>query len=189
MTGLPDKIKKFSADHPDIYQFIKDLIFSIAVVAVIALALYVYAGVWTPVVSVNGTSMLDHMHAGDLVLVQGLNRGAVHTYEIMVNTSYQMFGEYGDVIVYNPYGNKDQPMVIHRAIRWVNETEPMWPGGLSAPWSGYITLGDNNNNITDQQSNICYLQPVKPEWVHGIARFKVPYLGYLRSLLAGLLHI
>jgi len=183
VTGPLDKIKQFFAAHPDVYQFIKDLLFSIIVGAVIALALYVYAGVWTPVVSVNGTSMLDHMHAGDLVLVQGLNRGAVQTYEMMLNTSYLMFGEYGDVIVYYPYGKEDQPMVIHRAIRWVNESEPMWPGGPASPASGYITLGDNNHGVLDQQSNICYLQPVRPEWVHGIARYKVPYLGYLRSLI------
>lgn len=183
MTGPLDKIKQFFAAHPDIYQFTKDLLFSVMVVAVIALALYVYAGVWTPVVSVNGTSMLDHMHAGDLVLVQGLNRGAVQTYDMMLNTSYLMFGEYGDVIVYYPYGKEDQPMVIHRAIRWVNESEPMWPGGPAAPAAGYITLGDNNHGVLDQQSNICYRQPVRPEWIHGIARYKVPYLGYLRSLI------
>jgi signal peptidase I len=189
MAGPMDDIKRFFSAHPDLYQFMKDLAFSLAFVAVIALALYLYAGTWSPVVSVDGTSMLDHMHAGDLVLVQGLDRGAVKTYEESVNTSYVQYGEPGDVIVYYPYGRTDLPMVIHRAIRWVNESEPMWPGGLPAPASGYITLGDNNRNITDQESNICYLQPVRPEWVHGIARIKVPYLGYLRSLLSGVLHI
>ncbi len=189
MPGPIDDIKRFFATHPDLYQFLKDLVFSLAFVGAIALALYLYAGTWSPVVSVDGTSMLDHMHAGDLVLVQGLDRGAVKTYDESANTSYWQFGEPGDVIVYYPNGNRNQPMVIHRAIRWVNESEPMWPGGLPAPASGYITLGDNNRNITDQESNICYLQPVRPEWVHGIARFKVPYLGYLRSMLAGMLHI
>ena len=189
MSGPMDDIKRFFTAHPDLYQFLKDLVFSLTFVAVIALALYLYAGTWSPVVSVDGTSMLDHMHAGDLVLVQGLDRGAVKTYDDSINTSYVQYGEPGDVIVYYPYGRRDLPMVIHRAIRWVNESEPMWPGGLAAPASGYITLGDNNRNITDQESNICYLQPVRPEWIHGIARFKVPYLGYLRSLLSGILHI
>ncbi|OPY28924.1 MAG: hypothetical protein A4E28_01196 [Methanocella sp. PtaU1.Bin125] len=183
MTAPLEKMKQYFSAHPEVYQLIKDLIFSIIVVAVIALALYVYAGVWTPVVAVDGTSMLDHMHEGDLVLVQGLNRGAVRTCEAMINTSYLMFGDYGDVIVYYPYGNRDRPMVIHRAIRWVNESEPMWPGGPAAPASGYITLGDNNGGILDQQSDICLMQPVRPEWIHGIARYKVPYLGYLRSLI------
>lgn len=189
MSGSIDDIKRFFAAHPDLYQFVKDLAFSLAFIAAIALALYLYAGTWSPVVSVDGVSMQDHMHAGDLVLVQGLSRGDVKTYEESVITGYRQFGDHGDVIVYYPMGDRSQPMVIHRAIRWVNESEPMWPGGLPAPASGYITLGDNNNNITDQESNICYLQPVRPEWIHGIARFKVPYLGYLRSMLAGLLHI
>jgi len=189
MSGPLDNIRQFFKAHPDLYQFLKDLVFSLVFVAVIALALYLYAGTWSPVVSVDGTSMLDHMHAGDLVLVQGLDRGAVKTYEESVNTSYVQFEEPGDVIVYYPYGDRSQPMVIHRAIRWVNKSEPMWPNGPPAPVSGYITLGDNNHNVTDQESNICYLQPARPEWIHGIARYKVPYLGYLRSLLSGFLHI
>jgi signal peptidase len=184
-----DVLRQFFTAHPDLYQFLKDLVFSVSFVVVVALALYVYAGTWSPVVSVDGVSMLDNMHAGDLVLVQGLNRGEVKTFEDSVDTGYWQYGEPGDVIVYYPFGDRSQPMVIHRAIRWVNESEPMWPGGQPAPASGYITLGDNNNNITDQQSNICYLEPVRPEWVHGVARFKVPYLGYLRSLLSGVLHI
>ncbi len=183
MAGPIDSLKQFFSAHPGIYQFIKDLAFSLAVVAIIALLLFLYAGVWTPIVSVNGTSMLNNMHAGDLVLVQGLNRAAVHTCEASVNDSYRMFGGYGDVIVYYPYGKTSEPMVIHRVIRWVNESEPMWPGGPLATASGYITLGDNNHGVLDQQSNICYLQPVRPEWVHGIAKYKVPFLGYLRSLI------
>ena len=189
MSDPIDGIKRFFTAHPELYQFLKDLAFSLAVVGAIALALYLYAGTWSPVVSVDGTSMLDHMHAGDLVLVQGLDRTTVRTYDEAYNTSYVQFGEYGDVIVYYPNGDRSQPMVIHRAMYWVNRSEPMWPGGPPAPASGYITLGDNNHNITDQQSNICYLQPARPEWVHGIARFKVPYLGYLRSLLSSILHI
>ena len=141
MSGPMDDIKRFFSAHPDLYQFLKDLVFSLTFVAVIALALYLYAGTWSPVVSVDGTSMLDHMHAGDLVLVQGLDRGPVKTYEDSINTSYAQYGEPGDVIVYYPYGRRDLPMVIHRAIRWVNQSEPMWPDGPVAPASGYITLG------------------------------------------------
>ena len=189
MSGPLDALKKLTVAHPELYQFAKDLAFSLAVVAAIAIVLYLYAGTWSPVVSVDGTSMLPHMHAGDLVLVQGLDRGPIRTYDAFFNTSYQQFGEYGDVIVYYPGGDTAYPMVIHRAIRWVNASEPMWPGGPAAPWSGYITLGDNNHGILDQESNICYLQPVRTDWIHGIARYKVPYLGYLRSLLANILHI
>jgi len=30
---------------------------------------------------------------------------------------------------------------------------------------------------------ICYGEPVRKDWILGIARFKLPYLGYLRSLV------
>jgi signal peptidase len=183
LSGALDELKKFLGSHPGLYQFMKDIAFSLAVVAVIALALYAYAGTWPPVVSVNGYSMLPNMHGGDLVLVQGMGRADVMTYEESVATEYRQYSDYGDVIVYNPYGDRTKPMVIHRAIRWVNKSEPMWPGGPAAPESGYVTRGDNNNGVVDQASNICYLQPVRPEWVHGVSRFKVPYLGYLRSLI------
>jgi signal peptidase len=95
-----------------------------------------------------------------------------------------MYGEPGDVIVYKPFGDSAKALVIHRAIRWVNQSEPMWDGGPPAPASGYITLGDNNRGVFDQMApTICYGEPVRKEWILGIARFKLPYLGFLRSLV------
>ena len=117
MSDPVDLIKQYFKANPDLYQLARDIVFSLSLVAMIALALYLYAGVWTPVVSVDGTSMLDHMHAGDLVLVQGLDRTTVQTYLASANTSYRTFGEYGDVLVYYPYGDKTRPMVIHRATK------------------------------------------------------------------------
>jgi signal peptidase len=184
MVKVPGFIKNFEKSHPDIYGFIKDVIFSLAVVAVVAIALYLYAGMWPPMVSVNGVSMLPHLETGDLIFIQGLDRGNVSTYDSSVNTSYSTFGEPGNVIVYEPYGNPSLPLVIHRAMYWVNQGDPMWAGGPPAPWGGYITLGDNNKGIYDQEAySICYEQPVKPSWILGIARYKVPYLGYLRSII------
>ena len=150
---------------------------------IVAGGLYLYSGVWTPIVSVDGTSMLEHMHEGDLVLIQGLDRTTVNTNRASADTGYRTFGEYGDVIVYYPYGDTSRNMVIHRAMYWVNESEPMWPRGPAAPWSGYITLGDNNSGNLDQATDICLAEPVKPEWVHGVAKYSVPFLGYLRSLI------
>jgi signal peptidase len=135
-------------------------------------------------VSVNGISMQPHMENGDLVFIQGLDRGDIQTAEASQNTSYQMYQGYGDVIVYEPYGDSTRQLVIHRAIRYVEKGEPMWEGGPPAPEAGYITLGDNNNGVYDQMApSICYGEPVRKEWILGIARFKVPYLGYLRSLV------
>jgi signal peptidase len=183
MAKLSDILKTFKAQHPDIYGFVSDLVFSVAIVAVIAAALYLYAGMWPPMVSVNGISMQPHMEGGDLVFIQGLDRGDIRTSEASQNTSYQMYQGYGDVIVYRPYGDPTRALVIHRAIRYVEKGDPMWEGGPPAPEAGYITLGDNNGGRYDQDSEICYGEPVRKDWILGIARFKVPYLGYLRSLV------
>lgn len=184
MVKTPDFLKDFAEKHPGVYGFIQDIAFSLAVVAVIALVLYAYAGMWPPMVSVNGISMYPNMENGDLVFIQGLSRGDIQTYENSTATDYKMYNDYGDVIVYKPYGDDARPLVIHRAIRYVEQGEPMWPGGPAAPWAGYITLGDNNHGVYDQMApSICYEQPVKKEWILGISRFKIPYLGYLRSLV------
>ncbi|MCD1295388.1 S26 family signal peptidase [Methanocella sp. CWC-04] len=184
MVKIPEPIKGFFTKHPGLYDFLKDLAFSLAVVAVIGAVLYIYAGIWPPMVSVDGISMLPNMDNGDLVFIQGLNRGGVMTYEESLSTGYKAYGDYGDVIVYKPYGDPSMPLVIHRAIKWVNESETYHPGLPPAQGSGYITRGDNNNGVYDQATNICYGEPVREEWILGIARFKIPYLGYLRSMIS-----
>jgi signal peptidase len=184
MVKTPKFLEDFASRYPGIYGFLQDIAFSLAVVGVIALALYLYAGMWPPMVSVNGVSMLPNMENGDLVFIQGLSRGDIQTYENSTSSGYKMYSSFGDVIVYKPYGDNSRDLVIHRAIRWVNQGEPMWDGGPAAPSSGYITLGDNNHGVLDQMApSICYEQPVKKEWILGISRFKLPYLGYLRSLV------
>lgn len=174
--------KGFPEKHPGTWSLIKDLAFSLAVLAIVMAALYVYAGVWPPMVSVTSYSMIPHMDRGDIVFIQGPDRGDIRTYEGQESVGYAMFGETGDVIVYRPYGHTNVTPVIHRAIRFVNESEPMWHNGPPAPHAGYITMGDANP-YCDQMEDICRGQPVKKEWVIGVARYGVPYLGYVRSLL------
>lgn len=190
MAGLKDRIKKFKTDHPDIYGFLQDLVFSLAVVAVIALVLYAYSGTWPPEAAVIGKSMLPHLQPGDLVLLQSIERSPVHTYDESNATGYQTYEEYGDVIVYYPHGDTSSAMVIHRAIRWVNKSEPMYVNQygepVPAPHEGYITLGDNNHGIYDQAGSVSYNDPVKPEWIHGVVKFRVPYLGYLKAAFPNL---
>jgi len=188
MAKTPEFLKAFAEKYPGVYGFLQDLAFSLAVVAVIAAALYLYAGMWPPMVSVNGISMYPNMENGDLVFIQGLNKGDVQTFENSTSTGYIMYNNYGDVIVYQPYGDRSRDYVIHRAIRWVNKGEVMYTDSMGvehiAPESGYMTLGDNNGGIYDQMApTICYDQPVRKQWVMGISRFKLPYLGYLRSII------
>jgi signal peptidase len=163
-------------------ELLKDILFSVAVVFVMAGAIFAYAGTWPPFVTVDGQSMLPNMRQNDLVVIKGLDRAAVATYNVSLDDGYRMFNEYGDVIVYRPFGDANRTPVIHRAMYFVDEGQPMWPGGPPAPHSGYITQGDNNF-LYDQSSGISQNQPVKPEWIIGVAEFRIPYLGWLRSVL------
>ncbi len=70
---------------------------------------------------------------------------------------------------------------------YVETGEPMWDGGPAAPHAGYITKGDNKvtNKQYDQQG-ICR-EPVREEWVIGVARFRLPYAGHVRLVVADVL--
>ncbi|MGC8913082.1 MAG: hypothetical protein ACP5JR_05065 [Thermoplasmata archaeon] len=64
-------------------------------------------------------------------------------------------------------------------------------GILSNPPSrhdGYITLGDNNRGSIDQ-TNLLYrdelVQPVKFEWIVGVARGELPWFGALKLIFTG----
>ncbi len=163
-------------------ELLKDILFALAVVLVMAGTLFVYAGTWPPFVTVDGQSMLPNMRPNDLVIIKGPDRVSVVTYNQSLIGGQRMFNDYGDVIVYRPFGDASRTPVIHRAMYFVNEGEPMWEGGPPAPHSGYITQGDNNF-LYDQSSGISQNQPVKPEWIIGIAEVRIPYLGGLRSLV------
>lgn len=164
-------------------EILRDIAFAIVILIVIFGGLYVYTGGWPPLVSITSESMSPNLGKGDLVLIQALSRGDVRTYEGPESLNYTSFGKAGDVIVYRPGGNKNATPIIHRAIRYVNRSEPMWHNGPAAPWAGYITLGDNNGGIYDQMSGISFSSPVKKEWVIGIARYRIPFVGYIRSIV------
>ena len=159
-----------------------DIVLAVALIALVCGALYAYAGVWPPLVSVGGTSMYPNLKNGDLVILRGLDRVGVVTGSEAINSSYEKLGGYGDVIVYSPMGNRSITPVIHRAMYYVKAGQPMWPGGPTAPWDGYITLGDNNF-LYDQSSSISPDSPVRPSWILGVPQMRVPFLGMVRSLL------
>jgi signal peptidase len=179
MSGLPGRTSRFSGKARGL---LKDLAFTIAIVLLLTGTLYIYAGVWPPLVSVDGTSMYPNLKSGDLVILRGLDRVNLTTKDIAIGEGYKKFNGYGDVIVYDPMGDRSKVPVIHRAAYWVEEGQPMWPNGPPAPWSGYITLGDNNY-FYDQSSSISPDAPVKPEWVLGVSQLKIPYLGMLRTII------
>ena len=116
---------------------------------------------------VESGSMYPNLRPLDVVTIEDISTTKVITWEEGKKIGYTSFNDSGDVICYRPYGkeplssidiadhlasgvpyppDKATP-VIHRAMRWVDEGEPMWDGGPAAPFAGYITKGDNNSEI------------------------------------------
>ncbi len=156
-------------------ELARDLAFATTVVFLIIGVAYLLAGTWPIMVGVESGSMMPHIYKGDIIFLQGVSRTSITTYQAGTVSNYTSFGDYGDVIVYRPKGNPDVTPIIHRAICWVDVGDPM-PNNSPAPHAGFITKGDHNDGY-DQPG---LTGPVKPDWVVGVARLRVPYLGYIR---------
>lgn len=186
-------------DHPWI-RVIREMVSSVVVVVMVGLILFAISGIWPPMVAVESGSMEPHMQRGDLVFVMAPNRfppeaatgsTGIVTYRNGIRSDYTKFGDYGDVIVYRPNGMNSTP-IIHRARFWVNASENWYdkadaravPGSscseipnCPAPHAGFITKGDANP-LYDQTSGIS--GPVRPAWIKGTAKVRIPFLGYVR---------
>jgi len=160
----------------------KDLLSVAAVLITFMVLSKLIFGLWTPMVAVESGSMEPHMQIGDIIFVKSIDKVKIITNEEGNNSGYTSFENYGDVILYRPYGFEDVTPIIHRAMYRVEAGEPMWKGGPLAPHSGYITKGDNvvTNQYFDQEGQISYNTPVKDEWIIGAAQYRIPYLGHIR---------
>lgn len=178
------KIKELlNKQEPWYFAFLRDFILSLLIIGIILGAIYLYSGVWPPLVAVESGSMEPHIDIGDVVFI--VNSEEITTYRECQNDGKNTFGAPGEVIIYKTPSNKEPP-IIHRAMYWVEKGEPMWENGPLAPHSGYITKGDNNE-IYDQKSyGIAYHNPIKKEWIIGKAKYRIPFLGKLRLLIDGL---
>ncbi|MDW7727635.1 MAG: signal peptidase I [Candidatus Methanoperedens sp.] len=177
--NLKEKLVNFNKSDNFWVALLRDVIFVVAVVVIFSSVSHIALGLWTPMVAVESGSMLPNIHIGDIVFIESFDRSEIITYETGTRTGYTSFGDYGNVILYNKLGQKGSTPIIHRAMYYVEEGEPMWNGGPAAPHAGYITKGDNNTGF-DQQGDISYRQPVKEEWVIGVARFnRLPVVGYV----------
>jgi signal peptidase I len=160
----------------------KDLLSVAAVLITFLILSKLVFGLWTPMVAVESGSMEPHMQVGDIIFIKSIDRVNLITNEEGNNSGYKSFEEYGNVILYRPYGQEGVTPIIHRAMYRVEAGEPMWEEGPLAPYAGYITKGDNivTNQHFDQEGQISYLMPVKAEWIIGTAQYRIPYLGYVR---------
>ena len=186
--GLKNIVKYFKESDSFLAGLLRDLIFVLTVVVIFASVSKIALGLYTPMVAVESGSMIPHIQIGDIIFVESIDRTEIITNEVGKKMNYSSFDEYGDVILYKPRGMEGTTPIIHRAMYYVNESEPMWPGGPLAPHAGYITKGDNSrtNTAYDQQGSISHLQPIKKEWVIGKARFgRVPLLGCISLIPRG----
>jgi signal peptidase len=178
------------SDHPAV-SLARDVLWVVAVVGGIALALYLFAGTWPAVVTIESESMVPNMNVGDLVLVVDEDRfGPLTTWDEGQRTGHTSFGNYGDVIIYRPNGVDSVHPIIHRAMTYV-DTEAVKNSELGAyyadPHGGYITKGDNNpyiDQVNLRIEGVGVVEPVKKEWIVGKALIAVPLVGYLPLHLA-----
>lgn len=198
-------LTRFRTDETGPLMFLRELLTSVATVAAVGLLLFAISGVWPPMVAVESGSMDPHMQKGDLIFVTEPGRympdyahadTGVVTYRTGEQEEYRTFEEYGSVVVYNNPSTFGPP-IIHRARFWVADGENWYDKAnkqfiaaescselrnCPAPHAGFVTKGDNNPYY-DQANGIS--SPVKPEWVVGTARLRIPYLGWVRLGLSG----
>jgi signal peptidase len=181
--------------------FLRDLAYAVWTVCVIVLFAYSTSATWPVMVAIESGSMMPNMEPGDLVFILGSARTDIVTYAEGAETGYRAFNNYGDVIIYKPKGDAGRTPIIHRAMFFVNKNGTM-PNGERAPYDGYITQGDHNkeifldkyrmvsNSITNKSGTLCSpasgriecsydveYDPVKPEWIVGVAKFRTPFIG------------
>ncbi|WP_435348331.1 S26 family signal peptidase [Haloarchaeobius sp. HRN-SO-5] len=189
---------------------IRDVTSSVATVVVIGLVLFAVSGIWPPLVAVESGSMEPHMHKNDLVFIVDEDRftsaaaiegtGVVTHERAEATTGYWSFGDYGNVVIYQPDGSQARTPIIHRAMFYVEEGENWYDranpdylregtdscrevsnDACPAPYDGFITKGDNNqyyDQVGSQSST------VKPEWIQGKAKVRIPLLGWIRLQFA-----
>ena len=180
--SLRDYISQFRTSGHWAVSLARDILWVVAVVGGIALALYLICGAWPAVVTIESESMVPNMNVGDLVVVVQKDRyGDFQTWTEGKGTGYRKFNDYGDVIVYRPNGVSGSiipvPLIassphpiIHRAMMWIEAKDiTINISSFYTPHAGYITKGDHNKNI-DQVAvypDIGLIEPVKEEWVIG----------------------
>ncbi|WP_170964520.1 S26 family signal peptidase [Natronomonas salsuginis] len=215
-TGVIGWIRWFWRGDTGSLVYVRDALTSLVIVVAIGLLLFAASGVWPPMVAIESGSMEPNMERGDLVFLvdtdrfvpdgaivaDGVSTGVVPA-DVAERNGRTEFNRPGDVMVFRPNGNTADTPIIHRAMFWVSADENWYdradPARIGdaenceelnhcpAPHAGFITKGDNEltNRHYDQASRLS--APVRPDWIIGTAELRVPYLGYVRLLLSGVM--
>jgi len=209
---------KFWRSDDSKISLIRDVLFAFFLVFIILLALWTYTGQWfgAPMVAIESGSMMHPnepfgrigtIDAGDMVFLVKVNGKSEVVAHAMKDQDTYQYQDYGDVIVYRPYGDESRDQIIHRAMAWVEYNEEYNTYTVEGyeeqknvtsitipelnlnrftprnPHSGFITKGDNpfTNPTTDQEGGICE-DLIKPEWISGKARGELPWIGTLNLI-------
>jgi signal peptidase I len=177
-------ITQFRESDNKIIVILREILWVIAVVGGIALTLFLISGTWPAVVTIESTSMVPHMNVGDLVFVVQADRfGPLQTWTDGEQTGYMKFGDYGDVIIYNPNGGTQSLIpflggvhpIIHRAMTWQDagpiEVYVNPSGGNHSPTS-YIPITKANYSaigsiIPSSNPDIGYIINISRNSTHG----------------------
>lgn len=204
-------------------SLIRDVVVALIAVLIILTALWAYTNQWfgAPMVAIESGSMmhpnepfgrLGTIDAGDMVLLVKVNSkkdivthgGDFGGEKAKGEAGLRTYSSYGDVIVYQKYGDPKEDQIIHRAMCWIeyheeyetytvkeygikNETsvtiDELGLNGYRPTHSGFITKGDNpdTNPTADQVGGICTV-PIKMEWISGKARSELPWIGTINLL-------
>ena len=172
--GIRALIAQFRTSEHWAVSLARDVLWLVAVVGGIALALYLLCGTWPAIVTIESTSMVPHMNVGDLVVVVQKDRfGDLQTWDMGKATGYKKFSDYGDVIIYRPNGIQDfcssigllplskQHPIIHRAMTRVDEgqPEPLYinPGRGQVTPITYTPVTNTNESMVIGSGYIRYL--------------------------------
>jgi len=126
----PNPEEAGAPERKPIYWRARDSLFfeplvALAIVVLLLVSLFAYTQNWPPVYVVESDSMqhgsadqLGLINTGDLVLAQKMSLSDITPYVAGLQTGYQTYGEYGDVLLYWPNGQTTTP-IIHRAILYL----------------------------------------------------------------------
>lgn len=195
-------VRLFRYSDSPVFLWARDIGLALALVSILTISLVLVTGVWPPMAAVSSGSMSPHIGVGDAVVVTEPHRFApgvadengIVTYRAGADAGYSTLGTYGSVVLFDsPEGPSEA--VVHRAMfrvdkgeNWYSRANEEYLNGAEscselrncpAPHAGYITKGDANSNY-DQA--IGMHPPVRPGWVKGVVRVKIPHIGWVRVL-------
>ncbi len=115
-------------EEDDVWDYIRPVVVAVVVVLLLLTGMYLYTGNWPPLVVVESGSMqhsssyayLGDLNIGDVVMVKKVTSSSqVRTYIDGEASGYSTYGEFGNVIIYRPYGSYSTTPIIHRAIVYI----------------------------------------------------------------------